>query len=57
MRGINDRRFISSPIHIPNQEDDDIEITVPEINVKVKMKFDGLIKIKKRKIITSIKRV
>ena len=36
IRGINDIRFISNPIQAPNQEEEEIEIRVPEINVKKK---------------------
>lgn len=37
MRGIKDNKLISKPIHIPNQEDDEIAIIVPLINVIIKI--------------------
>lgn len=33
IRGINDNKLISNPIHIPSQEEDEIEIIEPAINV------------------------
>jgi hypothetical protein len=37
IRGIKDNKLISKPIHIPNQEEEEIEIIVPVINVIIKI--------------------
>jgi hypothetical protein len=37
IRGIKDNKLISNPIHIPNQEEEEIEIKVPIIIVKKKI--------------------
>lgn len=37
IRGTNLIKLISRPIHVPNHEDDEIEIKVPEINVVKKI--------------------
>ena len=34
IRGIKDRRFISKPIHIPNQEEEEIVMKIPIVIVE-----------------------
>ena len=54
---MNDSRFISSPIHAPIHVDDEMEIKVPVIKEIVNINDEIFSEIKKRKILTSIKRV
>lgn len=49
IRGINDNKLISKPIHAPNHELDEIEIIVPPIKVDRKRVFVGLLCIKKKR--------
>lgn len=57
IRGIKDKRFSSSPIHIPIQEEEDKVIKVPLIKVKIKINFEILWAIKKKRVITFIRGV
>lgn len=50
IRGINDNKLISSPIHTPNQEFEEIEINVPNIIENKKINLDGFLNIKKKRI-------
>lgn len=54
IKGIIDNRLISSPIHTPNHELDEILIKVPKINVSKKRIFAVLFNIKKKRIRTFI---
>lgn len=49
IRGINDIKLISKPIHAPSHELDEIEIIVPPIKVDRKRVFVGLLCIKKKR--------
>lgn len=51
--GINDIKLISNPIHIPNKEDDEIEISVPIIRKK-EYKNGGKYKLIKKKWYTIV---
>lgn len=53
IKGINDNRLISKPIHIPNQEWDEIEIIVLIINVDINNNLYNFV-IKKKRIKTFI---
>lgn len=44
-RGIKDNRLISNPIQIPNQEEEEMEISVPKIKVKKKSNLKEFFKI------------
>lgn len=50
IRGINDNKLISSPIHTPNQELDEIVIKVPKIKVNKNISFDEFLNIKKKRL-------
>jgi hypothetical protein len=54
IKGINDNKLISNPIHAPNQEFEEIVINVPLINVIKNNNLDEFLKIKKKRIITFI---
>lgn len=55
MRGMNDIRLISRPIHVAGHELDLIEIKVPRINMSKNKSFEELkIEIKKKRINTFI---
>lgn len=53
MRGIMDRRLISSPTQIPSQEEDEIEISLPIIKVTENI-FLWILTIKKKRVRTFI---
>lgn len=54
IRGINDNKLISKPIHAPSHEFAEIEIKVPIINVKKNSILAEFLKIKKKRIKTFI---
>lgn len=51
IKGMNDKRFISSPIQAPTHVDEEIDINVPVIKDIINNKEDIFHKIKKRKIL------
>lgn len=57
MRGINDNKLISRPIHIPSHEEEEIEIKVPKIKVEKKINLKIKLATKKKGAITLINRV
>lgn len=40
IKGIKDKRLSSSPIHIPNHEEEEMEINVPNIKVHKKINLE-----------------
>lgn len=54
IKGIKDNKLSSKPIHIPIQEEEEIVIIVPEINVIKKIIFEIKFIIKKKRIKTFI---
>lgn len=54
IRGINDNKLISNPIHTPNQDDEEIAIKEPLITINKKIFFETKFIIKKKRIKTFI---
>lgn len=54
IKGINDNKLISSPIHAPSQEFDETAIIDPNIKVKINSSLYEFLNIKKKRIITFI---
>lgn len=51
IRGMNDNKLISNPIHTPSHELEEIEIKVPNIIVNKKINLDEFLNIKKKRLI------
>jgi hypothetical protein len=49
IKGIKERRLISSPIHAPNHELAEVEINVPPINVNKNKNLVGLLIIREKR--------
>ena len=54
IKGINDNKLISNPIHAPNQDVDETVTRVPLIRVIKNNKLDEFLKIKKKRVKTFI---
>ena len=54
IKGINDNKLISNPIHAPSQDVDEIVTSVPLIRVIKNSNLDEFLKIKKKRIKTFI---